>query len=119
MRLNACENLYKNALVFSASYSDNDEMSDFLQANIMAEEKNLWNTDIVTYYNQRKRVSPRTVHLTETKEKYIDEWTPLPVYETLNAISWGSISDDKRQHQAGLEYQLSKKHRPSVSKRFY
>lgn len=37
MRLNACENLYKNALVFSASYSDNDEMSDFLQANIMAE----------------------------------------------------------------------------------
>lgn len=33
MRLNACENLYKNALVFSASYSDNDEMSDFLRAN--------------------------------------------------------------------------------------
>lgn len=37
MRLNACENLYKNALVFFAPYSDNDEMSDFLQANIMAE----------------------------------------------------------------------------------
>lgn len=37
MRLNAYENLYKNALVFSASYSDNDETSDFLQANIMAE----------------------------------------------------------------------------------